>query len=88
MANVAKVIQLTQSQYDDLIANGTYVKKEEPEEIKELGKEEEKNNIIMYNVNNELTRTQKINALKEELSRLTGEEIKIESSNNQLKKRK
>lgn len=74
---------------NDLIEEGSYIKVEEFEDIDELSNEEDKENkVIMYNVNDELTRSQKIDLLKEELSRLTGKEIKIEPNNNQLKKRK
>ena len=86
IANFDELIEITK---DGLIEDGSYIKEEEFEDTDESSDiDEEKNNIIMYNVNNQLTRQEKINLLKEELSRLTGKEINIESNNNQLRKRK
>lgn len=69
-----KYEELSNQTIANFIKDGTLVKKEDPII------EEEKNNdkVIQYNVNNEITKEEKIKFLKEELQRLTGKNVNIE----------
>lgn len=66
----------------DRIEEGTLVKVEEIKEDESIVKER----VITYNVNNELTREEKIEFLKQELNRLTGKDVIIEETKKVNKK--
>lgn len=66
------------------IHDGSYVKIEE--NLTKEEKQTEASKIITYNVSNELTNEEKIEFLKQELSRLTGQEITIKEKKGRQKR--
>jgi len=85
---IFKFNEFMESAIEDSINDGTYIKIEEEELIKEENIKEEDFKVISYNVNNELTNEQKIEFLKQELSRLTGKDITIKEHHKGRQKRR
>lgn len=85
---IAKFDEYMELELEDYIKSGTYIKIEEEELTKEENIKEEDFKVISYNVNNELTNEQKIEFLKQELSRLTGKDITIKENRKGRQKRR